>query len=226
MVSPSAALRASQWVSLGFSTGMLYFPTKMMEAYKAETFEGDAATLFTFALGIFGLQLFLSSMMAAAMARDAVPKHVQSLSCFCQGLGWLFFALNDGALYARGLWPHAMPPESLQVNLGIFVALAAICFSGWAEGGYEVPDMGVLPEGRPALPLVVACANLLFFGVGCAFFTEAFVDLFLPGVLQSLPAPTTSARGFFSTKEVPAGPLEGAPPLLLLIFANAGKVPT
>jgi len=43
-VSPSAALRASQWVSLGFSTGMLYFPTKMMEA-RARARSGSALAI-------------------------------------------------------------------------------------------------------------------------------------------------------------------------------------
>lgn len=80
---------------MAFAVGMTFFPIKMMEGYKADTFQGSASTCFQFFLGIFGTQELLVAMISAAAARDQVPKAVQSVVNLCNALIWFFFTNYD-----------------------------------------------------------------------------------------------------------------------------------
>merc|ERR1719231_1439017 len=87
---------------------------------------------------------------------------------------------------------------------------------GWAEGGKATPDVhALMPKGRPKLAVSVGMANLAFFAIGCTFFTEPFLEMFLPGVVERLP-------GAVSTKHHPVGPLQGPVPPIMVIIYNAG----
>ena len=52
---------------------MLFFPLKMMEGYKADTFSGSSQVMFCWAMGIFGTQQLLVGIISAAIKRDGVP---------------------------------------------------------------------------------------------------------------------------------------------------------
>merc|ERR1719231_1823895 len=87
---------------------------------------------------------------------------------------------------------------------------------GWIEGGKVTPDFKVLmPKGRPKMAVSIGMANLAFFAIGCTFFTEPFLEMFLPGVVERLP-------GAVSTKHHPVGPLQGPVPPIMVIIYNAG----
>jgi len=217
MVTAQRALKLNQYVGMAFASGMCFFPVKMMEGYKADTFTGEAAVAFQFFLGIMGTQIFLTAFLAASAARDSVPEAVKSVACLCFGLYWAFFALADGTLYMRGALPDAFPPEGIYANAALFSVLAVLSFAGWAQSGSYLPMLNnMMPKGRPAKALLAGMINLGFFAIGCAFFAAPFVEMFLPGVLGNLP-------GAVSTRRNPVGPLEGPVPPIMLIVDRAGK---
>jgi hypothetical protein len=83
--------------------------------------------------------------------------------------------------------------------------MASVNFNAWVGAGSPKPDFGKMKPGGPlATPLMVMMFNLLGFGVGCAFFTEHFVDQFNPGLLSNL---NPGARG-----------------AIILMVGNAGKM--
>jgi hypothetical protein len=216
-ITAHGALKINQYVGMAFSTGMCFFPVKMMEGYKADTFTSSAAVAFQFFLGIMGTQIMLVSFLAASAARDQVPEAVKSVACLCFALYWAFFAIDDGTLHVRGLLPDAFPPEGIYANAALFAILSAVSFAGWAQAGCYLPNVNnMMPKGRPAPALLAGMANLAFFAIGCAFFAEPFVEMFLPNVLGTLP-------GAISTKRHPVGPLEGPVPPIMLIVDRAGK---
>lgn len=217
MITAQRALIINQYVGMAFSTGMCFFPVKMMEGYKADTFTGSAALAFQFFLGIMGTQILLTAFLAASAARETVPAAVKSVACLCFALYWAFFAIADGTLDMRGLLPDAFPPEGIYANSALFGVLSILSFLGWVEAGSVLPNLNSLvPKGRPSKALLAGMANLGFFAVGCAFFAEPFVEMFLPGVLETLP-------GAVSTKRNPVGPLAGPVPPIMLIVDRAGK---
>ena len=57
-----------------YPTGMMFFPTKMMEGYKAGTFKGDGNTFFLFAMGIFGLSIMGAAVTNSTMMRLRVQE--------------------------------------------------------------------------------------------------------------------------------------------------------
>lgn len=217
MISAQTALKVNQYVCMAFASGMAFFPVKMMEGYKADTFTGDAAVAFQFFLGIMGTQILLIAFLAASAAREAVPDAVKSVACLCFGLYWAFFAIADGTLNVRGLLPDAFPAEGIYANAALFGILSVLSFAGWAQSGAYLPNVDALiPKGRPSKALLMGMANLSFFAIGCAFFAAPFAEMFLPGVLGNLP-------GAVSTRRNPVGPLEGPVPPIMLIIDRAGK---
>jgi hypothetical protein len=202
---------------MAFAVGMTFFPIKTMEGYKADTFQGSASTCFQFFLGIFGTQELLVAMISAAAARDQVPKAVQSVVNLCNALIWFFFTISDGSRAVFGTLPSAFPTEAIYGNCVLFTVLGLVSLAGWKDGGSVMPKWGDMkPQGRGANALTAGLLNLSFFAIGCAFFTEPFLEMFLPGVVETLP-------GAVSTKRNPVGPLDGPVPPIMLIIANAGK---
>ena len=64
-----------------YPTGMMFFPTKMMEGYKAGTFKGDGNTFFLFAMGIFGLSIMGAMVSNATMRLPSASKKAQGVQC-------------------------------------------------------------------------------------------------------------------------------------------------
>lgn len=217
MISAQTALKVNQYVCMAFASGMAFFPVKMMEGYKADTFTGMAAVAFQFFMGIMGTQILLTAFIAASAARESVPAVVKSVACLCFGVYWAAFALADGTMHIRGVLPDSFPPEGIYANSALFLVMSAVSFAGWANAGCYLPNFNsLMPKGRPANALLAGMFNLGFFAVGCAFFAEPFVEMFLPDVLGTLP-------GAISTKRNPVGPLEGPVPPIMLIIDRAGK---
>ena len=66
----------------------------------------------------------------------------------------------------------------MYANSVIFLILGAIALLGWKEAGSHLPAFdSLMPTGKPQLPLLVSSRNLVFFAVGCTFFTEAFLEM-------------------------------------------------
>jgi len=216
LVTAYGALKVNQFICMAFALGMCFFPVKMMDGYKADSFKGMASTCFQFFMGIMGTQILLMSFLSASAAREQVPKKVQSVGCLALAFYWAFFAVSDGSLVLRNKLPEAFPAEAIYANTGLFLFLSAVMLMGWVEGGKALPDFGAFtPKGRPKVAVSVGMANLAFFAIGCTFFTEPFLEMFLPGVVERLP-------GAVSTKNHPVGPLQGPAPPILLIIYNAG----
>ena len=120
-------------------------------------------------------------------------------------LYWLFFAVSDGSMVVLGTLPPNFPKDSIAGNCFLFLIMASVNFNAWVGAGSPKPDFGKMKPGGPlATPLMVMMFNLLGFGVGCAFFTEQFVDQFNPGLLSKF---NPGARG-----------------AIILMVGNAGKM--
>ena len=226
MVSPSTALKLSQYVTMFFGTFMTFFPAPLMDGYKGDTFVGEANALFQFMMGIFGTQMLLMSMIFGACARDAVPAASQSVACLASACFWVFFAVSDGRHLITGTLPGAIPPDGVIGNLFLFAMMAGVSLAGWVDGGKVKPDFGkFVPTGPAKAPLTVAMLNLLSFGVPLTLMTRTFMDMFWEeGFLERLPGTTVTVKdGPFASKTVPVGPLEGPLPMMELIMGNAGK---
>ena len=65
--------RRSSPTDASYPTGMMFFPTKMMEGYKAGTFKGDGNTFFLFTMGIFGLSIMGNMVSNATMRLPSIP---------------------------------------------------------------------------------------------------------------------------------------------------------
>ena len=173
-----------------YPTGMMFFPTKMMEGYKAGTFKGDGNTFFLFAMGIFGLSIMGNMVMNATMRLPSASKKAQGVQCLANCVYWCLFLLSDGYLALSGSMPKAFSGDALpQIygNLCIFAALAAVQFMGWKSAGSPVPDTSsIVPSGALKTPLIANFINLGFFGIGCKFFTAPFMDMYIPGVVAGI----------------------------------------
>ena len=217
-VTAYGALKTTQLVLGGFTLGMCFFPDKLMEGYKTDSFVGTADTAFKFFAGIFGTQQLLMYMLTSLATRDGSSKAVKSVMCLCSAVIFLFFALNDGSKALRGIVPTAMPTESIYGNSIMFIILGLICIAGWQESGSVMPNRdAMMPKGRAKKALTAGLVNLSFFAIGCTFFTEPFVDMYLPGVMETLP-------GAVGTRRVPVGPLDGPVPMIMFLVSNIGKI--
>jgi len=217
-VTAYGALKTSQLVLTAFTIGMNFFPDKLMEGYKAETFTGTADTAFKFFLGIFGLVQLLLAMMTSAATRDGVSKSVKSVTCLCSAVIYFFFAVSDSSYAFRGICPTAMPVESIYGNCAFMLVMGLICIAGWQESGSVMPNRdAMMPKGRAKKALTAGLVNFSFFAIGCTFFAEPFVDMYIPGVMETLP-------GAIGTKRAPVGPLDGPVPIIMLFIGNIGKM--
>ena len=178
MVSASFALKISQIVSLAFGIGLAFFPQALMETYKGNTFNGASAVMLKFVAGIAGSNMLAFSSGCGVLARDGVVVAAQSVACLSVGITWIAFAINDSYLATTGQFGDSVPVESVYANSVLFLILGAIALLGWKEAGSHLPAFdSLMPTGKPQLPLLVSSLNLVFFAVGCTFFTEAFLEM-------------------------------------------------
>lgn len=173
-----------------YPTGMMFFPTKMMEGYKAGTFKGDGNTFFLFAMGIFGLSIMGAAVTNSTMMRPSASKKAQGVQCLANFMYWTMFLLSDGSKAVSGSMPKAFSGDALpQIygNLGLFAVLAVVNYMGWTSAGSPMPDTSnLVPSGALKTTLIANFVNLGFFGIGCKFFTETFIDMYVPGVVAGI----------------------------------------
>ena len=92
---------------------MMFFPTKMMEGYKAGTFKGDGNTFFLFAMGIFGLSIMGAAVTNSTMMRPSASKKAQGVQCLANCMYWTMFLLSDGSKAVSGSMPKAFSGDAL-----------------------------------------------------------------------------------------------------------------
>lgn len=168
----------------------MFFPTKMMEGYKAGTFKGDGNTFFLFAMGIFGLSIMGNMVSNATMRLPSASKKAQGVQCLANFMYWTMFLLSDGSKAVSGSMPKAFSGEALPqiyANLVLFAVIAVVQFLGWKSAGSPTPDTSKLvPSGALKTTLIANFVNLGFFGIGCKFFTAPFIDMYIPGVVAGI----------------------------------------
>ena len=192
-----------------YPTGMMFFPTKMMEGYKAGTFKGDGNTFFLFAMGIFGLSIMGAMVTNSTMMRPSASKKAQGVQCLANCMYWTMFLLSDGSKAVSGSMPKAFSGDALpQIygNLGLFAVLAVVNYLGWTSAGSPTPDTSnIVPSGALKTTLIANFVNLGFFGIGCKFFTETFIDMYIPGVVAGINKGSPDADGSHLSDHVQRG---------------------
>jgi len=200
-----SAVRVNQIVSMLFAIGLGFFPQPFLDGYKAIEFEGEAKVMVFFAFGLCGCQMLQSGLVSAQFRTEAASEKAAGVLTLFNALYWLFFAVSDGSMVVLGTLPPNFPKDSIAGNCFLFLIMASVNFNAWVGAGSPKPDFGKMKPGGPlATPLMVMMFNLLGFGVGCAFFTEQFVDQFNPGLLSKF---NPGARG-----------------AIILMVGNAGKM--
>jgi len=200
-----SAVRVNQIVSMLFAIGLGFFPQPFLDGYKAIKFEGEAKVMVFFAFGLCGCQMLQSGLVSAQFRTEAASEKAAGVLTLFNALYWLFFAVSDGSMVVLGTLPPNFPKDSIAGNCFLFLIMASVNFNAWVGAGSPKPDFGKMKPGGPlATPLMVMMFNLLGFGVGCAFFTEHFVDQFNPGLLSKF---NPGARG-----------------AIILMVGNAGKM--
>ena len=72
--------------------------------------------------------------------------------------------------------------QSIYGNCALFGTITVINIMGWKDGGSALPgDLLGAFKGRTFMPLMVNCANYIFFALGLVFFQAAFLDMYIPG---------------------------------------------
>ena len=77
---------------------MCFFPEKMMEAYKGDTFSGDGKTLFIYFFGMMGTMIGHAAMVNATMRLPTAKKAARGVCCLGNAVAWTFFIILDGQL--------------------------------------------------------------------------------------------------------------------------------
>lgn len=155
-----------------------------------------------------------TAIISASVARSD-DKKVRSVGCLIMGVEWAFFALSDGYALMTGAFDGAMKDGTgpIVANLVLFSVMAFVLLLGWKESGSVTPKLGeMVPKGRCKTPLLVALVNNAFFGLGLALFTRAFMEMYIPGILDALPGP--GKRGAGEAISIP---------LMIVMMGNAGK---
>lgn len=212
-ITSYGALKASQFMLMAFSVGMCFFPWKFMEGYNTKAFAGEAKTMMEFIMGIFGMTLLALSIVCASVARSE-SKAARSVGCLCMGATWAYFAANDFYLLQTGVFDAVVTDTGPIIgNLVLFVVFAGVSFAGWKESGSATPKFDkMVPKGRPKNAMLAGAINNAFFGIGLTFATRAFMEMYMPGLLDRLPGP--GKRGAGEAVCIP---------MLVAMMGNAGK---
>ena len=223
MVTAIQALKANQYFCLMVFIGMTTFPEKLGEAYSMDFYscpsktpkgaaKCDATMMKAFLFGvfsIFGIQIGMTSILCGVMARDAVSKKAQSVTCLVVMIFWALFIVNDGLWSMKEEYPAAqMPKDGIYMNFLIWSILATLCYLGWKDSGSVVPkmDASLIPSGKFGLPIIVGCVNLLFYAIPLITMAEKFV------------------KDGFGREELMAGFTQPVNFLLMQLFKNIGLV--
>ena len=174
-----------------YDSGMCFFPEKMMEAYKAETFTGEGKTLFIYFFGMMGTMMGHLAMVNATMRLPTAKKAARGVCCLGNAVGWTFFIILDGQLTFNlripGVindLPSALPKDGMIANLVLFAVVVGVNYLGWKEAGSPMPNTSSLvPSGILATPLKLIIVDALFWGFGSCFAPSMMMDQYLPGVM-------------------------------------------
>ena len=168
---------------------MCFFPSAMMDGYKMLKFSGESQTMMFFAMGIMGVQVMQWMLVCATMQTPAASDKAAAACALANAASWLVFAVADGSKVITDTLPPNFPKEPIAANCVLFLLLASMNVNAWIAAGMPVPEIkSLVPTGPLATPMLVLMANLAGFGVGCAFFTEPFVEQFVPGLLGKFAA--------------------------------------
>jgi hypothetical protein len=216
MLTAETAMKITGAVEMAFTVGMTCFPDKLMEGYRAGAFSGGTdTTFFHFAMGIFGLQQGYAAMVNISGSKSYVPKKEKSVTCLWNAIMWGSFIFFDGRMLYGSPYDNlvgegkTVPMEAMQFNLALFTAIALVNVFGWQDSGSVMPDFtsfGSAFKGSSRIPLIVVMLNSMWFGLGCGFMPAAFIEMYSPGLMASLPNSAVVSN------------------MCYWIFGNAGKV--
>lgn len=168
---------------------MLFFPEKMMEAYKGAPMTGDGKTMFLYVMGMMGILMAHGAMINATMRLDSANATARGATCLGNAIGWGIFLFIDTVMTFGlpvpgfiNVMPSSMPTDGMKVNLVIWAAIVGVNVLGWKDAGSPKPSVA-LPSGVMALPLKILLADALFWGAGTVLAPEKMFDMYLPGVI-------------------------------------------
>ena len=160
-----------------------------MDGYKMLKFSGESETMMLFAMGLVGVQTMQWMCVCAAMRTPDASDKAAAACVLANALFWLLFAVADGAKVITDTLPPNFPKETVSLNCFVFLLLASMNVNAWIAAGMPKPEVkSLVPKGPLATPMLAMMANLAGFGLGCAFFTEPFVEQFVPGLLGKFAA--------------------------------------
>ena len=195
MVSASTALNANQYLIMFFALGMNFFPDELMGGYGMDFMSCPAAKRgapkcdptamksFLFSvMNIFGIQMLLVAMVAAAMKREGVPKKAQSVACLVL-TGWYAFNVVDNILrlFVLSGWPAEIDKNGQYFNVALFGGMAYLMYTGWVDSGSSKPDFSAaktLHTTKFGKPILAGIALLAFYGIPCLIAGDSFVEWF------------------------------------------------
>ena len=169
--------------------GFNFFPSAMMDGYKVLKFSGESETMMLFAMGLAGVQTMQWMCVCAAMRTPDASEAAAAACVLANALFWLLIAVSDGARVIFDTLPTNLPKETISLNCFVFLLLASMNVNAWIAAGMPKPEIkSLVPKGPLATPMLVMMGNLAGFGIGCFFFTEPFVEQFVPGLLGKFAA--------------------------------------
>lgn len=217
VVAATTALKCVQYTFMLFFIGMCFFPEDMLAAYKMDLScpkkskqpcneKNNTAFLYSI-MSIMGVQMLSLVSTMSAISRKEVSIKAQSVACFVTMFVQAFFIVNDAMYVMADNYPASMPKEGIVANVVLFGTLMLLCYFGWKDAGGIMPNWGnIIPEGRFALPYVLGCVNLLFFGVPLTFFRASFIEMY--------PAAAAAAKELTPDLEF----------FMMWMFGNVGKM--
>ena len=165
---------------------MLFFPYKMFELYELKNLEGSATDFMTLIIGYWGIQHVVSAVMSATFNKKGASQAAQSAMCFGGMLSWgtfLFISLMDVVNPNE-----VMPQDGAVGNAAICFGVMVLQFTGWMASGKHIPSMGnMMPEGELSSPIAARLLLDGFFAAGLILMTSTFANMYVPGVLDTLP---------------------------------------
>ena len=195
MVSASTALSASQYMLMFFALGMNFFPDELMGGYGMDFMSCPAAKRgapkcdptamksFLFSvMNIFGIQMLLVAMVAAAMKREGVPKKAQSIACLVVSGQYAISVLDTILrLFVLSGWPAEIDKGGMYFNIALFGGMSYLMYTGWVDSGSAKPDLSAVKDisnSKFGKPILAGIALLAFYGIPCVLAGDAFVEWF------------------------------------------------
>ena len=195
MVSASTALNATQYLTMMFFIGTNFFPDQMMSGYGMDFLSCPAAkrgapkcdptSMKSFLFGvmnIFGIQMMLFAVVAAAMKRDGVPKKAQSIACGVTAVAYAFNTVETVLrLFVIPGWPAEIDQGGMLFNIALFGGMAYLMYTGWVDAGSAKPDFSAVkdvPNSKFGKPILAGVALLSFYGIPCVLAGDAFIEWF------------------------------------------------